>query len=282
MSFSKPVVLALGMISLGGCFFSMDVRDSGPSGPVDVSHIPDAVPRVEPRSPGGNKSPYTVLGKTYRVVPSSKGYVQKGTASWYGQKFHGRRTSNGEIYNMYGMTAAHKSLPIPTYVQVTNLDNGRQVVVRVNDRGPFHGDRLIDLSYSAAKKLGFANKGTARVELVAIDPSQPYRAKKPNSSESLKSSVTIGATKPEQPKLYELPDNTYLQAGAFSSRERAEKYRKQLLALTEFPVDVSPLPRNKKTLFRVTVGPIVDNFKLQALRTLLKQKNLNEGHVIYD
>ncbi|MFL0798061.1 MAG: septal ring lytic transglycosylase RlpA family protein [Cellvibrionaceae bacterium] len=281
LSVAKPVVLALGMISLSGCFFSMDVRDSGPSGPVDVSHIPDAVPRVEPRSPGGNKSPYTVLGKTYHVMPDSKGYVQKGTASWYGQKFHGRRTSNGEIYNMYGMTAAHKSLPIPTYVQVTNLSNGRQVVVRVNDRGPFHGDRLIDLSYSAAKKLGFANKGTAKVKLVVIDPSKPYVANKSQNS-NVQIQIQAGATKPAQPKLFELPDNTYLQAGAFSSRERAEEYRKQLLALTEFPVDVSPLARNRKTLFRVKVGPIVDNFKLQALRSLLKQKNLSEGHIIYD
>lgn len=266
-------------VLLSGCVFHQDVQDSGPEGPVDVSHIPDAVPRVEPRSPGGNKSPYTVLGKTYHVLADSKGFVQRGTSSWYGRKFHGRRTSNGEIYNMYGMTAAHKNLPIPTYLQVTNLDNGRQVVVRVNDRGPFHGDRIIDLSYSAAKKLGFASKGTARVELVAIDPSKPYIS---SVDLTAPSKAEEGAVKPEIPNPYKLPDNTYLQAGAFSTEKRAKQYQQQLLALTEFPVRIAPLARQGSTLYRVKVGPIADNFKLQGLRKLLESKNLNAGHVIYD
>ena len=144
--------------------------DGPPPRDIDVSNLPDAVPKVEPIRKAGNKSPYTVLGKTYQVLPSSLGYRERGIASWYGNKFHGRKTSNGEIYSMYEMTAAHKSLPIPSYVKVTNLDNGRTVVVRVNDRGPFHGSRIIDLSYAAAKKLDYSNKGTANVEVVAIDP----------------------------------------------------------------------------------------------------------------
>jgi len=120
-------------------------KDRGPTQAMDVDHIPDAIPRYEPRTIAGNKSPYTVLGKTYRVLPDSTGYSEQGIASWYGEKFHGRNTSNGEIYDMYGMTAAHKTLLIPSFVRVTNLDNGKSIIVRVNDRGPFHDNRIIDL-----------------------------------------------------------------------------------------------------------------------------------------
>jgi len=130
----------------------------------------DAVPEVEPKSKYGNPKSYVVFGRRYYTKASSKGHVERGLASWYGKKFHGRKTSNGERYNMYAMTAAHKSLPLPTYVRVTNLANGRSTVVRVNDRGPFHGNRIIDLSYSAARKLGMAAKGVEMVEIMAIDP----------------------------------------------------------------------------------------------------------------
>ena len=140
-----------------------------PASDVDFDSIPDAVPRAEPRSKTGN-NPYTALGKTYRPLASSKGFVQKGVASWYGTKFHGRRTSSGETYDMWGMTAAHPVLPLPTYVRVTNLDTGRSIVVKVNDRGPFLHDRIIDLSYAAAHKLEIANKGTGNVLIRAIDP----------------------------------------------------------------------------------------------------------------
>ena len=144
--------------------------DGPPLRDIDVSNLPDAVPKVELIRKAGNKSPYTVFGKTYQVLPSNKDYRERGIASWYGKKFHGRKTSNGETYDMYAMTAAHKSLAIPSYVKVTNLDNGRTVIVRVNDRGPFHGGRIIDLSYAAAKKLDYSAKGVANVEVVAIDP----------------------------------------------------------------------------------------------------------------
>ena len=142
-------------------------QDSAPRYHKSVGAVSDAVPKIEPRSRGGNKSPYRISGKQYWVMPSSLGYSATGTASWYGSKFHGHLTSNGETYNMFSMTAAHKSLPIPTYVKVTNLNNGRHVIVRVNDRGPFHGDRLIDLSYAAATKLGYAKQGTAPVRIKA-------------------------------------------------------------------------------------------------------------------
>ena len=143
-------------------------RDGPPLTVVDVANKPLPIPKNEPRIKRGNVSPYTVFGVTYEVMPSAAGYQEIGTASWYGRKFHGRLTSSGEVYDMFEFTAAHKSLPIPSYVQVTNLANQEQIVVRVNDRGPFAEGRIIDLSWAAAQRLGFADKGTARVELVIL------------------------------------------------------------------------------------------------------------------
>ena len=133
-------------------------KDYGPAQPVDVSHVKDAVPRAEPRSRYGNPDSYRVNGKTYHVKDSAAGYREKGIASWYGLKFHGRKTSSGEPYDIYKMTAAHKTLPLPTYAQVVNLQNGKSVVVKINDRGPFHTNRIIDLSYAAASKLDILAK----------------------------------------------------------------------------------------------------------------------------
>lgn len=142
----------------------------------DPSRIPDAVPPAfEAPSRYGNAEQYEVMGRTYRVLESSEGYSEEGDASWYGPDFHGRATSSQETYDMYAMTAAHKSLPIPTYVEVENLDNGRTAVVRVNDRGPFHEGRIIDLSYAAALKLGLVETGTARVRVTAVGPVQTRR-----------------------------------------------------------------------------------------------------------
>ena len=151
-------------------------QDGPPSYDFDVSHLRDAIPKKEPITRAGNKNPYQIFGKTYVLLPSAKGYSEEGIASWYGRKFHGRKTANGEIYDMYKMTAAHTTLPIPTFVRVTNLDNGRQIVVRVNDRGPFHGGRIIDLSYAAAKKLGYDTKGTARVRVEVVDVESQQKA----------------------------------------------------------------------------------------------------------
>lgn len=132
--------------------------------------LPDAVPNVEPKSKQGNMPSYVVFGHKYYTRPTSRDYVERGVASWYGSDFHGRKTSNGERYDMYDMTAAHKTLPLPTYARVTNLENGRSTVLRINDRGPFHDNRLIDLSYSAARKLGVVQRGTAKVEVRSVDP----------------------------------------------------------------------------------------------------------------
>ncbi len=271
------------------------VKDSGPKQDVDVAHIADAVPRHEVRTKAGNKSPYTVLGKTYTVLPDSKGFVEQGIASWYGNKFHGRKTSNGEIYSMYGMTAAHKNLPIPSYVRVTNLDNGRQVVVRVNDRGPFHEGRVIDLTYAAASKLGFVKLGTAPVRVEAVGPGDQLASAQatPVSAEAheqtgqvtLASSSTSSAAMPKAPAPrhsagYQLPANTFLQAGAFSSLSAAENLQARIGALTPLPVSVMP-PVNDR-LYRVRVGPIDNNLVLMDLRTLLQRHQMPAPHIVYD
>lgn len=165
-----PVIASV-LLLLSGCAAQKHVVD-GDEIPPQIARIPDAVPKVEPLSRSGNPDSYVVFGKRYYPKKSSRGHVERGLASWYGEPFHGRKTSSGEIYDMHGMTAAHKTLPLPTYARVTNLENGRSVVVRVNDRGPFHGPRIIDLSYTAAVKLGVHRKGTAPVEVRAIDPTR--------------------------------------------------------------------------------------------------------------
>lgn len=147
-------------------------RDGAPSQKIDIASIPDAVPRHEPRSKYGNPATYAVAGKSYQVMADNEGYQESGIASWYGTKFHGRRTSSGEPYDMHGMTAAHKTLPLPTYAEITNLQNGRKITVKINDRGPFHENRLIDLSYAAASKLGILATGTGLVKVRAITPSR--------------------------------------------------------------------------------------------------------------
>ena len=157
---------------VAGGLYKPGVKDTTPDYIPNVDCIPE--PRVvdEPRSPVGNRSPYTVLGKQYQVLDRPGGYVEQGTSSYYGAKFHGRRTSNQEVYDMYAFSAAHKTLPLPSFARVTNLDNGKSVVVRVNDRGPFHDGRVIDLSYAAAVKLGIVARGTGRVEVRALTPGE--------------------------------------------------------------------------------------------------------------
>src|SRR5690606_19922429 len=155
-----------------GGLYKPGVPDRTPDYVPDVDCIPEPVVVAEPRSQVGNRSPYTVLGKQYKVLDRPHGYVEQGIASYYGSKFHGRRTSNMEVYDMYAFTAAHKTLPLPSFARVTNLENGKSVIVRVNDRGPFHEGRVIDLSYAAAVKLGIVARGTGRVEVRALVPGE--------------------------------------------------------------------------------------------------------------
>jgi rare lipoprotein A len=251
--------------------------DGPPPRDIDVSGLPDAVPKHEPVTLAGNKSPYTVLGKTYQVMPSSKGFRQRGLASWYGNKFHGRHTSNGEVYSMYEMTAAHKTLPIPCYVKVTNLENGRSVIVRVNDRGPFHGDRIIDLSYAAAKKLGYSDQGTAKVEVSVIDPSD-YQNNTVTSPQMASAPAMLPRAEAEA---VGQAGNAYLQVGAFSNQLAASDLSQRLAGVTEYPVVVrqqsSPQP-----LFKVLVGPVTDHLKLFDLKTMLGQMDNVSPFVVYD
>ncbi len=233
-------------------------KDSGPSHDVKVDHIPDAIPKHEMVTLAGNKSPYTVLGKTYHINFDTQDFSQTGYASWYGNKFHGRKTSNGEVYDMYGMSAAHKTLPIPCYVVVTNLSNNKQVTVRVNDRGPFHSDRIIDLSYTAAKKLGFHTRGTAKVRIDVVSPQTP---------------ILAGPTPQDaQPKM------TYLQLGAFSQRDSAENLKSRTAEVTGYPVFIRT--EHARNLYKVFVGPLLDNFDLLELRQKLADQNVAEAHVV--
>jgi rare lipoprotein A len=269
-------LLVASLILLTGCIGSGGVTDGGPAIPVDVSHVADAVPRYEVRTKAGNKSPYTVFGETYRVLNSSKGFVQEGEASWYGTKFHGNNTSNGEVYDMYSMTAAHKTLPIPSYVKVTNLLNGKTVVVRVNDRGPFHGGRIIDLSYAAATKLGYARLGTAQVRVDAVGPGDQGERPAKVKTYLQGADVLVDAKTDD----YALPANTFLQVGAFSNKSRADQVSEKLAPIISEPTLV--VESQTDSLFRVRLGPIESNIRLMNIRELLIGAGLPSAHVVYD
>ncbi len=272
------VLAAVGLLALAGCQRKLardeapaasaatttaapaprweEQSDGGPAIPPDVSRVPEPVPRAEPRARYGNHSPYTVLGRTYTVLPTSKGYVERGLASWYGTKFHGRYTSSREPYDMYAMTAAHKSLPLPTYVRVTNLENGRSLVVRVNDRGPFHDGRIIDLSYSAAIRLGVHERGTARVEVRAIDvgeaPATPAAAAAGTPAAAASPAIAPGKA-------------AFVQVGAYDRRENARRVAKRLEDARIDDVYLDQVLTARGLLHRVRVGPFEDAESLDRM-----------------
>jgi peptidoglycan lytic transglycosylase len=215
--------------------------DGPPAVPVDAAAVPNAVPSIEARSPYGNPDYYEVDGRRYHVMKSSAGYVERGIASWYGSKFHGRRTSSGELYDMNAMTAAHPTLPIPTYVEVTNLRNGRKVIVKVNDRGPFLRNRIIDLSYVAAVKLGITTDGTGLVEVRAIDPAV-HASQVKNETAAVHASADL-----------------YLQVGAFADRKNAERLSQRVGALgPDAAIQVSEAAKDQADgpVYRVRIGPL--------------------------
>jgi rare lipoprotein A len=312
LSTARFQLLGLGLIAfvvlVNGCTHT--VKDGPPQFYVNEDQIPNAVPKVEPLSKNGNMNHYTVFGKQYFVMNSSRNYEEQGIASWYGTKFNTHYTSNGERYNMLAMTAAHKTLPLPTYVQVTNLANGKQIIVKVNDRGPFESNRLIDLSYVAAKKLGMMGHGTARVNVKAIDPrdallspdllalktptqqnpylQQPPRVivATPGSSETIHgfspyTQTQIAANKPQKivgttTNSPRLASAMYIQVGAFRNRHYAEKLKIRLASLLGSPVAINPSNR----FYRVQVGPFKDvatadkiNKKLLAIGLHTKRVN---------
>jgi rare lipoprotein A len=243
------LVFALFML-VSGC--TSITRDGPPPYNVDVSNIPDAVPKMEKLSKYGNQPAYSVFGKRYYILASSKNYEEQGIASWYGTRFHARRTSSGEPYNMLSMTAAHRTLPLPTYVQVTNLGNGKKVIVKVNDRGPFESNRIIDLSYVAAKKLGMLGRGTALVDVKAIDPSEQIPRMR---------SITVYSLKAN--------NNIYVQAGAFSNKHLAEKFRTRLQLKISSPIIITR-SKHKRPLYLVKIGPITNTASVKHIHEKLK------------
>ncbi|MFJ4590854.1 hypothetical protein BK674_23940 [Pseudomonas moraviensis] len=282
-------------------------KDGAPWWDVDVSRIPDATPTLHTGPYKAN--PYTVLGKTYFPLQESKTYVASGTASWYGTKFHGQNTANGEVYDLYGMSAAHKTLPLPSYVRVTNLDNHKTVILRVNDRGPFYSDRIIDLSYAAAKKLGYAETGTARVKVEGIDPQQWWAAKgrpaplmlnEPQVAQNSAPVITASAGTVEQwtpppqqhaaavvPVQIDAKKNAsapasgqYLQVGAFANPDAAELLRSKLSGMVSAPVFISSIVRNQQTLHRVRLGPIGSPGEIAQVQNSVRLANLGSPSVV--
>jgi rare lipoprotein A len=227
--------------------------DGRPLRDISAEAVVDAKPGTDPVLAAGNTSPYRVNGVEYRVLASSQGYRERGLASWYGSKFHGRKTANGEVFDAYAATAAHRSLPLPSYLRVTNLDTYQSMVVRVNDRGPFHADRIVDLSYGAAVKLGFAEQGTARVELVAISV---------QGTDDLRTDPEFADWR---------SDYRFLQVGSFSEERSAVALQQQLAAQLSAAVEISEFQRDDGAWYRVRIGPLEDRRRLQEIQAQLVQ-----------
>ncbi len=214
-----------------------------------------------PVHPPGNTRPYQIDGKWYHPIPKASGFKEKGIASWYGDKFHGRRTSSGEVYDMYAMTAAHKTLPFGTVVRVRNLDNGNQIEVRINDRGPFVGGRIIDLSYEAARKIGLVGPGTAAVSIRALKSGRSAAGRRPRPA----AEATMGTFT--------------FQIGAFANRESAEQQRR-LLAMKYRNVTIKPYETGKGPLYRVRVGRFTSLKQAKAQQMALVQDGYTDVMIV--
>lgn len=228
----------------GGGYYLDDGPEAHP--PANLDAVPDAVPRKEPLNPQANRT-YVALGTAYTPQTARQPYSEEGQASWYGRRFQGKKTSSGERYDMYAMTAAHPTLPIPSYARVTSLDTGKSVVVRINDRGPFHSKRIIDLSYTAAYKLGYLGKGSARVRVESIDPD-------------------TGDTQGKAPQ-----DGIYLQVGAFSRADNAQQFRDRLERLLDIDASQTCVVRDGR-LHRVQLGPYASDDAAQSDRARVRER----------
>ena len=288
-------VLGMVAVLMTGC---SSVPTSAPT--PTPSGIRDAIPKVEPRSKYGNPPFYDVSGHRYYTMTSAQGYVERGVASWYGPGFHGKRTSSGEPYDMYAMTAAHTTLPLPTYLYVTNLVNGRTAILRVNDRGPFEKNRLIDLSYAGAKRLGLDGPGTALVEVQALDPAAPSSwpsgavtlvaaARRGESVATVNThpiapatpiatssgSPNIGTSAPKPPTLY-------VQVGAFADRENAERLRQRLVGTIAIRCIISTVQTTQQVLYRLRLGPLDSVENADRLMEPLNQLGIRDPHIVVD
>jgi len=235
-------------------------RDGPPTGLPDMSHVPNAIPRVE-KALAVSMRPYMVFGRRYRPLKTSTGYVEQGTASWYGKQFHGNKTAIGETYDMYAMTAAHKTLPLPSYVEVINLDNNKRVTVRLNDRGPFYKNRLIDLSYAAADKLGMIQSGTARVEIRSV-----YAI----------SNDQIVADNDKMPSSTEI----YLQLGVFGEYEAAQRLQSRMGRYLRRPIRIEEADTDLGHVKRVQVGPLDSVALADEVIAQLRDVNINHLQLI--
>jgi rare lipoprotein A len=261
--------------------------DYGPDHPVDVSNVKDAVPADVTPSKTGNPSSYTVLGQTYKLLPACKGYHDRGIASWYGLQFNGGRTSDGETYDMYAMTAANKVVPLPCYARITNLKNGKSVIVKINDRGPFVANRLIDLSYAAASKLGMLGSGTALVDLQAVGPGDlPPPANTVPAAVSVAAAVvtpppasTAVPAMPSQAAANGAPQ-MYLQVGAYSARANADNAAAKLATAGVAHAFVLPVSEGQRTLYKVRIGPLADVDSVDALTAKLKDLGFGDSQIV--
>ncbi len=244
-----------------------------PPPPADLAAIPDAVPRAEPRSRYGNPSSYEVFGRRYFLLPTADDYVERGVASWYGPGFHGERTSSGEPYDMYAMTAAHKTLPIPAYAEVTNLRNGRRVVVRINDRGPFVGDRLIDLSYTAAWKLDMLREGTAPVEVRVVTPGP--------SPGTTMTAQTAPSSAPAPAQAGPMASQ-WLQVGSFVQRDNAERMLARLAAAGISAARIDSREDGPRVLHRVRIGPLSGAAELDDYVERLRLIGIPDARLAHD
>ncbi len=327
MNVGRVLALPLGLavaVGLTACFSAPPrsaptVPTAPVTAPPKLDSIPEVIPRIEPRARSGNPPFYDVFGKRYYVLSSSVGYRERGVASWYGPGFHNVRTSIGEPYDMYGMTAAHKTLPLPAYVRVTNLQNGRSVVVRVNDRGPFVGNRIIDLSYSAAAKLDMLRNGTAMVEVRTIDPSAPppvitasatpAPAAAPPAATALTivapaaaapaSSAPAGSAPAAAPAATAPGTATptagsgvtspaaaatalFVQAGAFSDPANAERLAEKLRGGNYGKVIVRDDQIAGRRMYRVRIGPVPSVAEFDRVVAALERAGINDAHLALD
>lgn len=233
--------------------------------PVGYQQNPASTGATLTKSKSGNPSSYIVNGRRYYVLDSAAGYKQRGIASWYGPNFHGKNTSSGETYNMHALTAAHKTLPIPVYVQVTNLENGKKVTVKVNDRGPFAKGRIIDLSYAAANKLDMIRKGTAQVEVVALDASGNRYTEKARP-------VAYNETSRE--------GSLYIQLGSFSENANARQYLNQLSSDNETALSIKKVATEQGEFYRVLIGPLLNVSEAENVLQRLQDKGYQNARII--
>jgi rare lipoprotein A len=276
----STALAACGTVPRGGYYL-----DDGPDAtPVDVSKVPDAVPKPEPRAASGN-NPYNALGERYVPMTEARGYRERGIASWYGKKFHGKPTSSREPYDMYAMSAAHKTLPLPSYVRVRNLQNGRSAIVRVNDRGPFLHNRLIDLSYAAAHRLGIVGTGTGLVEIETVEPNEsaPVQLAEQPATEPRRPTFAVISPAMAEGRPLNAPPRLYLQLGAFASRDNAEKLRAhaERAALGTALVQAGT-GSGGAALYRVRIGPLASVEDGDRLTTQARALGFERAHIVVE